>query len=172
MALRIPYPCYGSEPPVSNGVTCRSTAPNFFRPASINRASAKLENRVIALRNVFLLTAAGSFFVLILTCRSVCASCNSSVCAEDVSLPHSAFCSPALSGPASVAGFPAAQAGLERRHFSPFSYPIHIRMELAMCVTLLSPEACVCPPRAFRDRTSRLSLSSRITPAGACTRPP
>lgn len=94
MALRIPYPCYGSEPPVSNGVTCRSTAPNFFRPASINRASAKLENRVIALRNVFLLTAAGSFFVLILTCRSVCASCNSSVCAEDVILPHSAFCSP------------------------------------------------------------------------------
>ena len=67
MALRIPYPSYGSKPPVSNGVTYQSTAPNFFRSASINRASAKLRYRVVALWKILLLTAAGSFFVFILT---------------------------------------------------------------------------------------------------------
>ena len=58
--------------------------PNFFRPASINRASAKLENRVTALRNILLLTAAGSFFVLLLTGWSFLLPVTALLFTEDV----------------------------------------------------------------------------------------
>ena len=145
--------CYGSEPPVSNGVTCRRTAPNFFRPASINRASAKLENRVCALRYVFLLTAAGSFFVFILTCRSIPASCNSSVCAEDVAchirLPVIRPFRDRPQPPVSRQLRPTPDSGI--CSFSRFLYPFKW-----LPVTLFSPQVCVYRPEASPGRTSPL----------------
>ncbi len=74
---------------MSNGVTYQSTAPNFFRSASIDRAPAKLLIRVLPYGDYYCWLLLGSFFVFILTWWSMLPA-TALPEAEDVSLLHAA----------------------------------------------------------------------------------